>query len=135
MPENKDADNDVEKGLKKFDKELDMYLAIKQKIETAFSVHNETARNEDRALQIRLAQLNTDLQVFLAGVFGFFAGGIALAVFGIQLFIDQLPTYPAITITTLYFLVVSIVSLISFYGVFKLIRRLNICYKEIKNLR
>lgn len=38
-------DSDVDNGLDQFDKELSKYLAIKQKIETAFSVNNETARN------------------------------------------------------------------------------------------
>jgi hypothetical protein len=61
MPENAANNDDVDKWLKKFDRELDIYLAIKQKIETTSSIQNETARNEDRALQTRFAHLRMSL--------------------------------------------------------------------------
>jgi hypothetical protein len=78
MAEDKDVNNEVQKSLEKFDKELDKYLAIKQKIETAFSVQNEKTRNEERALQIKLAQLQTDVQNYLAICLALFAAMAAL---------------------------------------------------------
>ncbi len=124
-------DSDVDKGLDQFNKALDKYLAIKEKIEKAFAIQNRNAIIEDRALQIRLAQLNSDLQIYLAGIFGFFAGGVTFTVFAIQLFINQ---PPAFTINTFLFFVAAITSLIAYYGVVKLLRKLDTCYKEIKNL-
>ena len=71
-------DSDVDKGLDQFDKELDKYLSIKKKIELAFSVQSVATINEDRALQIRLAQLQTDVQNYLAICLALFAGMAAL---------------------------------------------------------
>jgi hypothetical protein len=128
-------DVEVDKGLDQFDEELDKYLAIKRKIETAFSVHGETDRNEDRALQIRLAQLNANLQYLLAGFFGFLAAGIALTVFGIQIFLDQLATYPLITVQMLYSVVVLIVATLSFIGLFIVRPKLVDCLNEFRSLK
>ena len=47
--------------------------------------------DEDRKLQIKLARLNANLQVYLAGIFGFLGGGIALIIFGYQFGFQSYP--------------------------------------------
>ena len=46
--------------------------------------HENLTDSEDRKLQMKLAQLNADLQVYLATFFGFLAGSITLAVLEFQ---------------------------------------------------
>ncbi|MGD0072473.1 MAG: hypothetical protein ABSB71_13050 [Candidatus Bathyarchaeia archaeon] len=72
------------------------------------------SENEDRKLQIRLAQLNAKLQVYLASVFGFLAGGIALLIFGYQFGFQN---YPQVSSFQVIIAIASIVvSGISFVG-------------------
>lgn len=95
----------------------------------------ETAQIDKRKLEIKIAQLNAKLQLYLAGYFGLFAGGIALAVFGIQIFLDQLPTYPAITLQMLYSFAILIISSLSFLCVFRVKTKLNACLNEFDKLQ
>lgn len=66
------SDNTVEKGLEQFDKELNQFLSIKQKL--------DGCKIEDRKLEIRLAQLQTDVQTYLAISLALFAAMAALIV-------------------------------------------------------
>jgi len=45
--------------------------------------------NNDRRLQIRIAQLNADLQVYVAFIFGAIAGAVTFIVFGYQLVVSS----------------------------------------------
>jgi hypothetical protein len=61
--------------------------------------------NEDRELQIRLAQLQTDVQFYLASLFGFLAVFMAVAMACIQL-TASLPTdatWQRLTFTSISF--------------------------------
>jgi hypothetical protein len=57
VPEEEKVDDDVQKGLEKFDKELDMFIAIKQKIEKNFCVSQESSKNEDRNFQLEILRV------------------------------------------------------------------------------
>lgn len=46
------------------------------------------SRNEDRELQIKLAQLQTDIQIHLSACFGLAAGFLALIIFYMQIFFN-----------------------------------------------
>jgi hypothetical protein len=84
MPE-----SDVEKGLKQFEKELDEFLSIAQKIEACKP--KETPNNE-LALEVKLAQLQTDSQNYLAISLALFAAMAAL----IAIFYEKPLTYQGI---------------------------------------
>lgn len=131
----KETDTDVEKGLKAFDKELDTYILIKRKIESSFTCMPSEMTKEARDLQIRLAKLNGNLQFYIAETFGLLATGIALAVFGIQIFLDQFVTYPQITIQMGYSLAILIISILAFIGVFKVRPNLKNCLDELNKLQ
>ncbi len=79
----------------------------------------------DRKLQIKIAQLNADLQFCLASCFGLFAGAIALIVLGYLLPSDQT------SLKVLIFIVALI--LLSIAGYY--LSKLNQCLKAFKNLQ
>jgi hypothetical protein len=51
------SESDLEKELKKFDKDLDVLIAIKEKIETAFCKSKETEKNQEREFQLQMFEV------------------------------------------------------------------------------
>jgi predicted membrane channel-forming protein YqfA (hemolysin III family) len=121
------VDNDVQKSLEKFNKELDEFIAIKQKIEKNFT-QNETHQKEERALQIRIAQLTTNIQMYLTAIVAFFATAIALAIFAIDVFINSLNHWWGVGAYLMGLVIVIGVCL------FMISKKLIPCQKELEQL-
>jgi hypothetical protein len=95
--------------------------------------HENLTDSEDRKLQIKLAQLNADLQVYLATIFGAIAAAIALLVFGYQLLLES---YPQLSIKTVVALIFFIVGSVMTYSVYtRTLPELKRCLDEFKNLQ
>jgi len=88
--------------------------------------------NEDRKLQIKLAQLNADLQVYLATIFGAIAVAITLLVFGYQL---ALESYPQLSIKTYVAIVFFIFAFVMTYVAAHTLPMLKQCLDQFKNLQ
>ena len=88
---------------------------------------------EDRKLQIKLAQLNARLQVYLGSFFGFFAGSIALIIFGYQFGFQNFPQFSAYQ--ALISLSAFSVAGIAMVGSIIFIMRLRNLSKEFRNLK
>lgn len=56
MPENKDTDDDVQKGFERFDKEIDEYIIIKEKLERNFG-GSKPKTSEEREFQLDVVKL------------------------------------------------------------------------------
>jgi hypothetical protein len=81
---------------------------------------------EERELQIKLAQLNAKLQVNLAWTFGLFAAGVTLMVFGHQVSLEN--NFPLS-------IAIDIVGFASFVFAFGWIHRVHACQDEIEGLK
>jgi hypothetical protein len=90
------------------------------------------SQSEDRKLQIKIAQLNAYLQVYLALIFGEIAGGITILVFGYQLILDG---YPQFSIKTLFAIVFFIVATFLLMGAARVIPKLKECMNGFKSLQ
>ncbi len=90
------------------------------------------SENEDRALQIRLAQLNADLQFYIASLFGLFAITIAAWVFGSQLILEN---FPKIDINTIFAIPVYIIAILASIGTLMSGSKLIECRNEFKKLK
>lgn len=90
---------------------------------------------EEKELQIKLAKLNTKLQICIAAVFGFIALAGAFIVVGYQFGIDSLASSPEISpkfwVSMVFFVFSAIVLIVAS----NYIKKLNSCEKEIENLK
>jgi hypothetical protein len=77
---------------------------------------------EDRQLQVKIAQLNAKLQVDLAFIFGFLAGGISFSVFGYQLWFQNVQNLPfnQVFVAVSFFILSSISFVGAIFFIFKL---------------
>jgi len=91
-----------------------------------------TDASEDRKLQIKLAQLNANLQVYLAMIFGAIAATIALLVFGYQLVLES---YPQLSIKTAVATAFFAVAGCTIYAAYVTLPKLKACLDEFKNLQ
>lgn len=87
---------------------------------------------KDRALQIKLAQLNAVLQVHIALIFGGVAGAIALIIFEYQLTLGNFPLLSfatfAIVLSGVFAVALSVVALVASLELRKCVRE----FKELK---
>jgi hypothetical protein len=81
--------------------------------------------NEERKLQIKIAQLNAELQFYLATSLTIFAGSIAFLALGYQLPSDQS------SLKILIFIMALMLLCVAGYGFYKLTQ----CFKAFKNLQ
>jgi len=57
------------------------------------SKRTDKERAEDRQLQIRIAQINARLQIQIAAIFGFIAGGVGFSAIAYPLVIENYPPF------------------------------------------
>ena len=95
---------------------------MSQKIEKAL---------DGRELDIKLTQLNADLQVYLAETFGYVAVVVAFVVFGTQIGLDNLEQLSIKTGIAGFFMFVALIAAIV---AFRCYHKLNSCRNGIKNL-
>jgi len=87
---------------------------------------------EERKLQIKIAQLNADLQVYLAIIFGAVAVAVALLVFGYQLAFES---YPQLSMKTAIAIAFFVASSCILYVPLRAVPKLKACLDEFKKLK
>jgi len=87
--------------------------------------------NDERALQIKLAKLNAELQIDLAISLTLLAAAVAILVFVYQLLAES---FPAITIQTVFAAIFTGLEIISVIFSWKYLGKLNKVRDKIKNL-
>ena len=89
----------------------------------------ETTLN-DRQLDIKIAQLNALLQTYVAAIFGFFAGAVALVIFGYQFGFDLPYDTTKILVAILSFLIAGLAIIVSLFYITKM----NTVLKQFREL-